>query len=152
MATVNEKMKAIADAIRAHTGGTDALTLDAMAEAIAGIQAGGGVTFETGSVTFAENQIAYDFVDYAPDLFICFVSANGAVVHSSAMYVWAMIQNKHTKETFIFGRNNGTAKYYTPYYIANMIDAYLGRFASGMFNGNLGATTYKWYAVNGVTV
>lgn len=40
--SVNDKMKAIADAIRAHTGGTDALTLDAMAQAIAGIQAGGG--------------------------------------------------------------------------------------------------------------
>lgn len=40
--SVNDKMKAIADAIRAHTGGTDALTLDAMAEAIASIKAGGG--------------------------------------------------------------------------------------------------------------
>ena len=42
MATVNEKMTAIADAIRAKTGGTEPLTLDGMAEAIAGIEAGGG--------------------------------------------------------------------------------------------------------------
>ena len=40
--SVNSKMKAIADAIRAKTGGTDALTLDGMAEAVAGIEAGGG--------------------------------------------------------------------------------------------------------------
>ena len=42
MATVNEKMTAIADAIRAKTGGTDPLTLDGMATAIAGIETGGG--------------------------------------------------------------------------------------------------------------
>ena len=40
--SVNSKMKAIADAIRAKTGGTAALTLDGMAEAVAGIEAGGG--------------------------------------------------------------------------------------------------------------
>ena len=37
-----EKLTAIADSIRAKTGGTDPLTLDAMAEAIANIEAGGG--------------------------------------------------------------------------------------------------------------
>ncbi|MBR5874540.1 MAG: leucine-rich repeat domain-containing protein [Oscillospiraceae bacterium] len=42
MATVAEKMTAIADAIRAKTGGTDALSLDGMAAAIAGIESGGG--------------------------------------------------------------------------------------------------------------
>lgn len=36
------KLEAIGDAIREKTGGTDLLTLDGMAEAIAGIQAGGG--------------------------------------------------------------------------------------------------------------
>lgn len=44
MATVNEKLTAIADAIRAKTGGTDALSLDGMAAAIDGIQTGGGST------------------------------------------------------------------------------------------------------------
>ena len=51
--SVNSKMKAIADAIRAHTGGTDALTLDAMAEAIAGIQSG-GVSIEPMTAFYAE--------------------------------------------------------------------------------------------------
>lgn len=38
--SVNTKMTAIADAIRAKTGGTAALSLDAMAEAIAGLGSG----------------------------------------------------------------------------------------------------------------
>lgn len=42
MATINEKMTAIADAIRARTGKTDPLTLDGMAEEIAAIPSGGG--------------------------------------------------------------------------------------------------------------
>lgn len=39
--SVNTKMTAIADAIRAKTGGTAALSLDAMAEAIAALEIGG---------------------------------------------------------------------------------------------------------------
>ena len=41
--SVNAKMKAIADAIRGKTGGTDALTLDQMATEIAGIETGGSL-------------------------------------------------------------------------------------------------------------
>ena len=40
--SVKEKMTAIADAIRGKTGGTELLSLDAMAEAITGIETGGG--------------------------------------------------------------------------------------------------------------
>lgn len=43
MATVNEKMTAIADAIREKTGGTEPLGLDAMAQAIAALETGGGL-------------------------------------------------------------------------------------------------------------
>lgn len=39
---LTDKLTAIADAIRGKTGGTDPLTLDGMATAIAGIEAGGG--------------------------------------------------------------------------------------------------------------
>lgn len=49
--SVNEKMKAIADAIRGKTGGTDSLTLDQMAAAIAGIETGGGGSMESGELT-----------------------------------------------------------------------------------------------------
>lgn len=41
MALTN-KLSAIGDAIRAKTGGTELLTLDAMPTAIAGIKTGGG--------------------------------------------------------------------------------------------------------------
>lgn len=40
--SVHEKMTAIADAIRGKTGETEAMTLDQMAAAIAGIETGGG--------------------------------------------------------------------------------------------------------------
>lgn len=72
--SVNSKMKAIADAIRAHTGSTDALTLDAMAQAIAGIQAGGGGDilghkFAAGSFTLTEDTTStYTILD-ANELF-----------------------------------------------------------------------------------
>ena len=53
-----DKLTNIADAIRGKTGGTDPLTLDAMAEAIASIQTGGGggdSGIISGSFTPAEN-------------------------------------------------------------------------------------------------
>lgn len=42
------RLGAIADAIRGKTGGTEKLTLDGMAAAIAGIQAGGGLAYDMG--------------------------------------------------------------------------------------------------------
>lgn len=56
MATVNEKMKAIADAIRAKTGKTDPLTLDGMAAEIAAISGGG----ETPANGTCELEVYYD--------------------------------------------------------------------------------------------
>ena len=47
--SVNSKMAAIADAIREKTGESGTLTLDAMAAAIAGIEAGGGGGFPNGT-------------------------------------------------------------------------------------------------------
>lgn len=46
MATINEKMTSIANAIREKTGKTDKLTLDDMAVEIASISAGDGLNFE----------------------------------------------------------------------------------------------------------
>lgn len=56
MATVNDKMKAIADAIRAKTGKTDPLTLDGMAAEIAAISGGG----ETPANGTCELEVYYD--------------------------------------------------------------------------------------------
>lgn len=60
MATVNEKMKAIADAIRAKTGKTDPLTLDGMAAEIASISGGG----ETPANGTCELEVYYDGEPY----------------------------------------------------------------------------------------
>lgn len=60
MATVNEKMKAIADAIRAKTGKTDPLTLDGMAAEIAAISGGGG----TPAIGTCELEVYYDGEKY----------------------------------------------------------------------------------------
>jgi hypothetical protein len=57
-----DKLTNIADAIRGKTGGTDPLTLDAMAEAIAAIEAGGG----GGDLdAFIEGNINKDFASNA---------------------------------------------------------------------------------------
>lgn len=59
--SVNDKMTAIADAIREKTGETGTLTLDAMAELISALEVGGGITdyqgfpAVTGTITFAED-------------------------------------------------------------------------------------------------
>ena len=76
--SVNEKMTAIADAIRAKTGGMDKLTLDAMVNAIEGIQsnAGGGAydfsgflnIDEIASGTFVPAYVNSDIYIYRPSL------------------------------------------------------------------------------------
>ena len=49
---LTDKLTAIADAIRGKTGGTDALTLDAMAAAISALETGGsGGSMESGELT-----------------------------------------------------------------------------------------------------
>ena len=53
MATVNEKMMALADAIRGKTGGTDALTLDEMTIAVQNIEVGA----DTSDATATANDI-----------------------------------------------------------------------------------------------
>ena len=59
--SVNTKMTAIADAIRAKTGDTASLSLDGMATAIAGIATGGGTDL-TQYINQLEADEAYDFV------------------------------------------------------------------------------------------
>lgn len=61
--SVNEKMTAIADAIRGKTGKSAPLTLDQMATEIAGIQVGGGSgggTMESGELTLTSAKF-YNF-------------------------------------------------------------------------------------------
>ena len=70
-----EKLTNIADAIRNKTGGTEEMTLEAMAKAIAGIQgSSGGITLlESGSFTPTNNFMRYNVeLTQVPDLFICY--------------------------------------------------------------------------------
>ena len=63
MATVNEKMTAIADAIRDKTGGTDELSLDGMAQAIPLVYDKGYVTGYSTGFSESAQCIYYDFYD-----------------------------------------------------------------------------------------
>lgn len=54
-AVLDSTLTAIADAIREKGGTTDPIAFDAMAAAVAAIEAGGGLKMETGTVTFAED-------------------------------------------------------------------------------------------------
>lgn len=134
----------------------DATLLDGMAALIESIETGGSIRVEQGAVTLAENVGSYTFVDDIPDIFIAYIEDDSGKTYSQCNYVWALVQDKRlwvyygtkTKTQFIFGRNRGTSKYYTPDKSAPSI---IGRFSSSDFNGELGATTYKWYAIYGVT-
>ena len=57
----SESLTAIADAIREKAGTSDALTLAGMAEAIAAIEAGGGVVCNSGVYTPAEDVVLGQF-------------------------------------------------------------------------------------------
>lgn len=135
----------------------DGSTSDALAELIMSIPTGGGsIKIEQGSVTFAEKQTNYTFVTDSPDIFIAYVEDDSKPEYSSSQYIWMIIRDTRlwerrgemVKTSYILGYNNGSYKYYTPYKGSWNI---IGRFSASDFNGYLGAKTYKWYAIYGVT-
>ena len=73
--SVNEKMTAIANAIRAKTGKTGSLTLDQMASDIASIEAGSENNTETCTVTIAPATTAIHIICYEK-------VSNGAVTYA----------------------------------------------------------------------
>ena len=82
--SVASKLTAIADAIRAKTGGTTEMTLDQMATAISGIQTGsGGLTVATGSTTSGTIETGLSSIAYLV-LYKDSISATGLV---QAVYV-----------------------------------------------------------------
>ena len=134
----------------------DGTLLDGMASLIEGIEAGGDIRIEQGSVTFTENTTTYIFVSDSPDIFIAYVEDDTNPVYNSSNYIWAFIQdtrlfnyyNKQRPTMFAFGYNNGMRRYYTP---MKCYWSIIGRFAGMDINGYLGAKTYKYYAIYGVT-
>ncbi len=81
--SVNEKMTAIADAIRDKTGGTDALTLDDMAQAIPDVYDAGRATSklryysELVPITARRNYIDLP-IDFFPDQVVLFTTKTSA--------------------------------------------------------------------------
>ena len=134
----------------------EATLLDGMAALIESIEAGGGVRIEQGSVTFAEEQISYSFVTDSPDIFIAYVEDDSNPQYISSNYIWAMIQDTRLfdyygqmrKTSYVFGYSKGTRKYYTPFKCSFDV---IGAHSQGNYNSVLGAKTYKWYAIFGVT-
>ena len=131
--------------------------LDGMAALIMSIPTGSGdIKIEQGSVTFAEKQSSYTFVTDSPDIFIAYVEDDSEPEHSSSNYIWMIIQDtrlfeyygKMRKTSYILGYNSGTQKYYTPFKVTY---SSIGAVNSRYFNSYLGAKTYKWYAIYGVT-
>ena len=131
--------------------------LDGMAALIMSIPTSSGdIKIEQGSVTFAEAQKSYTFVEDLPDIFIVYIEDDSNPQYSSSKYIWAMIQDTRLfnyygdmrKTSYILGYNQGSKKYYTP--IKTECTS-IGRFTSTDFNSRLGAKTYKWYAIYGVT-
>lgn len=154
------RLKSAKSAIAAAIAGKgvtvpDGTMLDGMAALIESIEAG-GVRVEQGSVTFAEAQNTYTFVADSPDIFIAYVEDDSAPQHISSKYVWMIIQDTRLfdyygamgKTSYILGYNEGTSKYYTPF--KSSCDK-IGKFSLDYFMGSLGAKTYKWYAIYGVT-
>lgn len=133
-------------------------TVHGLAELIESIEVGGSgnIRVEQGTVTFAENTSSYTFVYDAPDIFIVYVEDDSKPINSNSNYIWAIIQNtilfeyhgRQEPTSYIFGYNIGADKYFTPY---KGTYNNIGRHSSSDFNSTLGAKTYKWYAIYGVT-
>ena len=156
------RIKKAKAAIKAYIEGKgltvpDATLLDGMASMLESIEAGGGgdIKIEQGSVTFATEQSNYIFVTDNPDIFIVYVEDDSKPQYSYSNYIWVMIQDTRLfeyygnmeKTSYIFGYNKGSHKYYTPY----KAPADIGTFKGLYFDSKLGAKTYKWYAIYGVT-
>lgn len=94
MATVNEKMTAIADAIREKTGGTELLGLDAMAQAIAALETGGGLPEEIEAITSgtyaSTTGYRYFYITHnmgvVPDFTLVFVNNASELPYKSGTY------------------------------------------------------------------
>lgn len=141
--SVNSKMTAIADAIRARTGGTAALTLDGMAEAIEALEAGGlpeGLEALTcGSWTPAANEMYHTLthnLGVVPDfLYVVAENPAGLAYDADTKYMLAYYSAK---------RWSGAQIKVTAYRSTSGTSIY--SFASGIdtdASSNVTATTYN---------
>lgn len=107
MATVNDKLTAIADAIRAKTGGTDALTLDGMATAIAGIQTGGS--------TEPDNRALYQRVEYIESDGDSYVTTDFVADNSCGLEIIASFPAMLDRVPMGSREDSGSTRFYVVY-------------------------------------
>lgn len=75
--SVNEKMGTLANAIREKTGGTEPLSLDAMAAAVAGLSTGeAAIMRTTGTFTTDDNCTAVVNCGFKPDVLVGYVATS----------------------------------------------------------------------------
>lgn len=149
---LNAGLTKIADAIRAKgdTEGTMAFP-DGFAEMIQAI--GRGRRIEEGEITLVEEQSSCIVTRDAIDALIFFESAEEKKEYSENKYIWVSINIRaydlgdDYSRSYVWGYNTGTKKYFAPHYYENSTGRHRIGTAGGNFNGEFGATTYKWYAI-----
>ena len=160
--SVNSKLTAIADAIREKTGGADALTLDAMAAAIAGIETGGGsYKVVHGSFTPAESTTIGNTGGYAithglgekPSLFVLRADG-GNEKYSLRLYV--IVNNANANYPYghvVTATSTGGVTFTCKSLTNGNASAALGGDTVSIYgldsNTILSTATYQWLAVAG---
>lgn len=134
----------------------DGSNVSGLAELIGALEVG-GVKVVSGTVTFSSTQFSYEFLSDPPDIFIVYKEDENNNIHTDANTIWAVIQfpiedAQYGYYQYTFGYNNGTKKYYVPYYTKKTSTAYTGKVLNSTFNGTLGAAiTYRYFGIYGVT-
>lgn len=108
---LTDKLTNIAEAIRGKTGGTDLLTLDEMATAIASITGAGGADIHTETlITFAQDMTLGQMMNTAQHRLryknsMVFLIATGSTAASSGNYTLNNFWIVHNGATIILGRH-----------------------------------------------
>lgn len=149
----------IANAIREKAELTENFTFpQGFIEAISGIKSSGNMRIETGTVTLSEDAKSYTFLNELADFFIMFSANTDKPIHTDRKGVVAMIwksTSPNNNEYWMFGYNEGTYKYYQPYYVKNTNQSFYSiRFTPSLFNGSLVASgsPYVWVAIWGCNI
>lgn len=164
--SVNTKMTAIADAIRAKTGGTAALSLDAMAEAIAGLGDGlpdsiaaidGGTFTMSSTHSSGVYKIAHNLGDY-PDVFVIYNISDMQSLSYRSLKYYLILYGRYTytsstsEETYDGVTSRGGYNSYSSSRISvSSISSYFNNqeiYIPYSYNANLmSGKTYAWVAL-----
>lgn len=122
-AVLDTNLTAIANAIREKGGTSDPIAFDAMANAIAAIESGGGAGFATGTLTFNESQgttsdltVTHN-LGFAPDHILWFIIETEAK-SSNKFYAdnYPVSFEYISQEAYLINSNSSSSKTDTLYY------------------------------------